>query len=133
MFYEGIGAIKGIGPVKKERLAHLGIFTVADMLYCFPRSFEDRGNFKKIFELQDGEKASVLVCPAGEMSISRIKKNMTVSKQNFSDGSGILTCTWFNNPYLKNTFIKGRQYSIFGKVKAIYAKKEINSPIFEKA
>lgn len=133
MFYEGIGAIKGIGPVKKERLAHLGIFTVADMLYCFPRSFEDRGNFKKIFELQDGEKASVLVCPAGEMSISRIKKNMTVSKQNFSDGSGILTCTWFNNPYLKNTFIKGRQYSIFGKVKAIYAKKEMNSPIFEKA
>lgn len=132
MFYESIDAIKGIGPVKKERLQKLGVFTVGDMLYCFPRTFEDRGKIKKVFELRDGEKASVSVYPAGEMTVSRIRKNMTVSKQSFSDGSGILVCAWFNNPYIKNSFQSGTEYTVFGKVRAIYRKKEMTAPIFEK-
>ena len=40
--------IKGVGPNRVKLLNKLGIFTLKDMIYYFPRSFEDRGNFKKI-------------------------------------------------------------------------------------
>ena len=35
----------------------LNIFTIKDLLYYFPRSYEDRSNIKKIWQLEHDEKA----------------------------------------------------------------------------
>ena len=57
--------VKGIGPKKAQKLNKLGIFTLKDLIYYFPRQFEDRNNFKKIFELQNDEKATIRVVVIG--------------------------------------------------------------------
>ena len=36
--------VKGIGPKKAYKLNKLGIFKLKDLLYYFPRQFEDRNN-----------------------------------------------------------------------------------------
>ena len=41
--------VKGIGPKKAQKLNKLGIFTLKDLIYYFPRQFEDRNNFKGFF------------------------------------------------------------------------------------
>ena len=38
--------VKGIGPKKAYKLNKLGIFTLKDLLYYFPRQYEDRNNLK---------------------------------------------------------------------------------------
>ena len=44
---EKIQYIKGIGPKKADKMSKLGIFTIEDALFYFPRQFEDRSRVKK--------------------------------------------------------------------------------------
>ena len=47
--------VKGIGPKRAEKLNKLGIFTLKDLIYYFPRQYEDRSNVKKISQLENEE------------------------------------------------------------------------------
>ena len=40
--------VKGIGPKRAEKLHKLNIFTLKDLIYYFPRQYEDRSKVKKI-------------------------------------------------------------------------------------
>ena len=51
--------VKGIGPKKAYKLNKLGIFTLKDLLYYFPRQYEDINNLKKIVELKNEDKATM--------------------------------------------------------------------------
>jgi ATP-dependent DNA helicase RecG len=55
-----IGTLKGVGKVRVELFRKLGIDTVEDLLYHFPRRYEDRGNIMKIAEIVPEESCSVL-------------------------------------------------------------------------
>ena len=50
-----IGKLYGIGAVKKEAYARLGIITVGDLLSHYPRGYEDRGNIRLLSE-SDGRR-----------------------------------------------------------------------------
>ena len=39
--------VKGIGPKRADKLNKLGIFTINDLVFNFPRQYEDRNNIKK--------------------------------------------------------------------------------------
>jgi len=51
--------LKGIGPKRASSLAKLGIVTIEDIFYCFPRRYEDRTNFISIGQLKEGEVRSI--------------------------------------------------------------------------
>lgn len=131
MFDADIRSLKGIGEVREKQLSRLGIFTCGDMLYHFPRRFEDRSKQKSVVELVDGEAALVIVTPKSDMTEVRYKNRFTVYRQTFADDSGVIDGVWFNNPYIKKTFRKGEFYKLFGTVTAKYRKKEIQTPVFE--
>ena len=131
MFFESITEIKGIGETRARSLAKLNIYTVSDMLYHFPRRFEDRSQMKTVFELIDGETAAFSAVLSGEMSINRVRSGMTVYRLTFTDETGAIDAVWFNNPYVKNAFKKGTRYNLYGKISAKYRKKEVTAPVFE--
>lgn len=133
VFYDGIEKLSGIGEKRRLLFEKLGIKNICDLLYHFPRKLDDRSNIKKIIEAVDGEYVTLKVTPVGEMTISRIKGNMTVYKQAFSDDSGTVFATWFNSPFLKLLFKKGEFYYLCGKIEAKFAKKQMTTPIYEKA
>ena len=54
---KNIQFVKGIGPKKALKLNKLNIFTIKDLLYYFPRAYEDRSKVKKIWQLEHDEKA----------------------------------------------------------------------------
>ena len=123
MFFESITEIKGVGAARAKAFEKLNIFTVSDMLYHFPRRFEDRSEMKTVFELIDGETAAFSAVPYGEMSVNYVRKGMTVYRQTFTDETGTIDAVWFNNPYVKNAFKKGVRYNFYGKISAKYRKK----------
>ena len=47
--------LKGIGPKRAKLFHQLGINTVEDLLYYFPRRYEDRTNFISISKLEEGK------------------------------------------------------------------------------
>lgn len=107
--------LKGVGPNRARVLSHLEIKTIEDLLYYFPRSYQDRSKFKKIIDLISGEQETVLAEVIGKQEV-KTRNRFTISKLVISDGFSLAYVVWFNQPYLLKNFRKGMQIMVFGKV-----------------
>lgn len=128
---QSVQYIKGVGPARAELLNKLGIFTLNDIITYFPRTYEDRSNFKKIGELINGETATFKGVVTSRVSETRIRKGMTIYKLIVRDETGSVILTWFNQAYIKNTFIVGKEYAFYGKVIGGLGRIEVQNPVFE--
>ena len=123
--------LKGVGPARVEILNKLGLFTLNDIINYFPREHEDRGRYKNIYELQDGETAAIKVVIASNVSETRVRRNMAIYKVIAKDETGNIILTWFNQPYIKKQLRVGSEYSFYGKVKNTLGRIEMQSPVFD--
>jgi len=124
--------IKGIGPKRLSIFQKQGINTVEDLLYYFPKRYEDRSNFIKISQLKEGQyytvKAKVLA--RGERTSFR-RKNFKILEVVVSDSTANLYCVWFNQPYLKDYFKPGQELILYGRIQRFKERLQMNSPEFE--
>ncbi|MCC0635540.1 MULTISPECIES: ATP-dependent DNA helicase RecG [unclassified Clostridioides] len=124
--YKDVQYVKGIGPKKACKLNKLGIFTLKDLLYYFPRQFEDRNNLKKIAQLENDEKATIKAVISNINTFSP-KEGMTLTKIDVKDETGSAKLVFFNKTYIKNTFRPGDSILVFGKVKKRFNNLELTS------
>ena len=129
--YDRISTIKGIGAQRAEKLAALGIETVRDMLYYFPNSVEDRRITKKVTDLLDGEVACITAVVGAAPSVKRIRKGFAVYSVPLRDDTGVITATFYNNPYVMNNFRVGSYYNFYGRIEHKFGQKKIITPIYE--
>lgn len=118
--------IKGIGPQRASKLAKLGVFTLKELLYYFPRTFEDRNNIKKIAQLEDDEKVTIKAIISSVNTFSP-RKGMTITNIHVKDETGHARLSFFNRGYIKNTYKVGDSILAFGKVKIRNDKIELNN------
>lgn len=123
--------LKGVGPARVEILNKLGLYTVEDIINYFPRDYEDRGKYKNICELVDGETATFNAFIASNVTENRIRRNMSIFKVVAKDETGSIILTWFNQPYIKKQIKVGEEYTFYGKVKSALGRVEMQSPVFE--
>ena len=124
--------LKGVGPARVEILNKLGLYTIEDLISYFPRDYEDRGQYKKICELLDGETTTFNAFIASNVSETRVRRNMAIYKVVAKDETGTIILTWFNQPYIKKQLKMGEEYSFYGKVKGtMLGRLEMQSPVFE--
>ncbi len=125
-----ISIVKGVGPQREKVFNLIGIYSVRDMLYYFPRSHLDRTLITSIKSLKKGEFVNVIgnVETYGKRFIRRGEMFQVV----VSDGNGLLTLNWFNGiKFIKNLFKTGDKLLIHGKVEW-YNGFTITHPEFEK-
>ena len=127
----GVQYIKGVGPKRAGRLKKLGIDTILDLFYYFPRDYEDRSAFTTIRAATVGEKASLEVKIVGNYSITRPRRNMSILKIPFEDDSGLGYLVWFNQEYLKDRFVIGQSYRVNGKINRIGMEFQVMNPVYE--
>ncbi|BAL80897.1 ATP-dependent DNA helicase RecG [Caldisericum exile] len=120
--------VKGIGPELAKKLKKIGVETVYDFLYYFPKAYLDLRNIRKIFSLKNGE---TVLLKVKIISIQERKGKLNIFSVLGTDGTGYITATWFNQPYLKNIFKEGMEVFLFGKVQFAYGKWEMPSPEYE--
>jgi len=123
--------LKGVGPRGATSLQKLGIRTVEDALFNFPRRYEDRRNLPPIRSLQPGQTATIL----GQLisvDARPIRGGRVISSAIVRDGTGKITLTWFNQPWVKRQ-LEGKTGSVvaFGMVKQTVAGLEMASPEWE--
>ncbi len=125
-----VTAISGIGPRQARRLERLGIKTIRDMLYFFPRRHDDYTKLKPIGQLEYGDQVTII----GTIRSTRIKKTRSggvIVNTIIADGSGSIQATWFNQPYLADLLKRGRQIVLSGKVDEYLGRPVMPSPTWE--
>ena len=108
--------VKGIGPKRAEKLHKLNIFTLKDLIYYFPRQYEDRSVIKKISQLENEDKVSI------KGIITKIdtyspRKGMKITRIDLRDDTGYIKMSFFNQEYITKIFKSGDSVLVFGKVK----------------
>lgn len=123
---------KGVGPRMALVLKKLGMFTIRDILYHFPRRHEDRTRFAKISQLNHGEASTILGTVISADNI-QTRGSLVLTKVAVDDGTGVIALTWFNQKYKKDQFLKlkGQKIVAFGTVQANRWGYEIASPDWE--
>jgi len=129
-FLDSISILKGVGPQRELVFKTLGISTIKDFIYFFPRRYLNRTTLTTIKNLKMKEIVNLIgvVQTFGERKTRGGKMFQVI----ISDGTGHLTLNWFHGiHYLKNTFKVGDRLAINGKVDW-YRGYTITHPEFEK-
>ncbi len=115
--------LKGVGPKIAYILNKLGIYTVGDLLYYFPRKHVDYSTRTRIRDLKVGETTTIFGTIKAVESFTT-KNNLGVVKVRIGDGSGYLSLSFFAskvNKYtqerMKTQFPKGSGIMVSGLVK----------------
>lgn len=131
---EEIRFLKGVGPKFEKRLNNLGINNLKDLFYYFPRTYQDRSDFKEIRFIRPNEMVSIKAEVLDKDLIKR-GKYKSVFKVTFTDGTDTLIGTWFNQSYLNDVFESGQKYNLYGELSKKsffkYNKKEMINPTYE--
>lgn len=124
--------VKGVGPRVMGILKKLNITTAKDLLYHFPRRYEDRTHFARIASLEHGETATIcgVVLTADNV---KTRGRLVLTKVVVDDGSGCIVLTWFNQQYRKEQFnkLRGREVVAYGTAQIGRWGVEIGSPEIE--
>lgn len=114
-YKDDIQAVKGIGEKTAKLFHKLGIGTVGDLLFYYPRGYDKCELPVPAAQLREGEVAAVEGAVFGMAEIKKIR-NLNLLSCTVKDPSGSIRLTWFNQPYLKNTLRMGSHFIFRGKV-----------------
>ena len=131
LFDTPINSLHGVGAVRAKAYARLGIEKLYDLLFHFPRAYENRGDVKKLSECDGSSKSAVILTIATLPKIARIRRGMNLLKFRAYDESGMCEITYFNQDYLKTAFPLGASFRFYGKVERVGNKFSMSSPIHE--
>jgi len=124
--------LKGVGPKREKKFYSLGIRSIEDMLYYFPRRYEDRTRFISISQAREGERLTIKgeVLARGEKQ-SWKRRGFKILEVVVQDDTGKISCVWFNQGYLKDYFEVGTTVILFGLIERYQGRLQMNSPEFE--
>ena len=97
-------------------LKSLGINTIYDLIYYFPRAYDDRTNIKKIGELKFNEYVVLKATVMSAVNLT-VRSGKKIVKAMVTDGTGIMEILWFGMPYIKKSLKIGEEYLFIGQTK----------------
>ena len=129
---DSIQFIKGIGPKRAKVFQKAGVNTIEDLLYFFPRRYEDRRNVLPIAKLKEGDTAVL----KAKILVKRNKQSwrrggFSVLELLVGDDTAKLSVVWFNQSYLKDYFKVGTSVILYGKIRRRDLYLQMVSPEFE--
>ncbi|WP_338971864.1 ATP-dependent DNA helicase RecG [Fusobacterium vincentii] len=107
---------KYITAKQLSNLKSLGINTVYDLVYYFPRAYDDRTNIKKIGELKFNEYVVLKATVMSTVNLT-VRSGKKIVKAMVTDGTGVMEILWFGMPYIKKSLKIGEEYLFIGQTK----------------
>ncbi len=125
-----VNVLDGIGPRHTKTLAHLNIYSLRDMLYHFPRRYDDYTKLKPINRLRYGEEVTIIGTIQGLSSRSLKSGKRKVVEAIINDGTAALRVTWFN-PWITKNLSAGDHIVLSGKIDQYLGRLVMNNPEWE--
>lgn len=123
--------VRGIGQKQSELLAKLDLHTIEDMIYYFPRRYDDYSELKLIKDLEFGEEVTILAWVKSITTFTTRNKNRKIIQAVVSDDTGTLQLMWFNQEYHLRYLRKNMFLSISGKVEQYMGRLVMYHPDYE--
>ena len=127
-----VTVISGVGEARQKQLARLGIDTVRDLVYFFPRAYEKRGDVKLLSQSVSGETQSVVLTVTSEVKSALLKRGLTISKFRACDESASCEVVFFNSPFVKQVFHIGDEFRFYGKIELNKKNYRVTNPEYDK-
>lgn len=128
-----IKQLHGVGEKLAEKLAILDIYTVEDLLYYYPRRYEDFSHPRTIDQLVTGDTQIIqgrIVSIENDVSP---RQRMKLTKAIVADQTGQVAITWFNQPFLIRVLKEGTTWLFAGKVERDFrGNTTMLSPVIER-
>ncbi len=124
--------LKGVGPRKAADFARAGLHSVEDLLYRFPRRYEDRSRLQSVASLREGQTASISgdVITCGLRGTRR--PGFRIFEALLRDATATVRLAWFNSAFLKDQIRAGQRLVVYGTFERNqYSGLQITNPQFE--
>jgi len=108
--------VRGVGPKRAEMFERLGVRTVRDLLYYFPRKYHDRRNLVHIKDAKPGTNA-MMVGDVLRVNLRRKGRGKGVLTVVVQDETGQIRAVWYNQNYLADRFESGDTLLLWGAVR----------------
>ncbi len=125
-----VGDLDGVSAKKVDSLAQVGVNSVLDLLFHYPRRYIDRSKQRHITDLVPGEEALVLA-EVDKVAGRRTRNGRALVEAQVSDVSGTLSITFFNQPWRTKQLLSGEQAVFFGKVDVYRGKRQMTNPLVD--
>lgn len=121
-----LSGLKGIGPKREEILHAMGIYSLRDLLYMQPASYQDRVT---LFPCSVKQPGPVMVCGiiAEAPKLNRFN-GLTRVSCTISDSSGKMPVTWYNQPWMMQQISAGDEITVYGVLNVKNGRRTLMSP-----
>lgn len=116
LFATPVQFLKGVGPQRGELLRKLGLETARDVIFFFPRDYQDLTELTNIAELKEDSLVRVHGAVV-EVDQRNTASGGTMLGALIRCGSGAVRALWFNMPFMLKRLPVGQQLLLSGKAK----------------
>ena len=126
-----VSLLSGVGPTREKQLWRLGIFTLRDLVYHFPRCYEERGNVLPLAYADTEANYGFILTVASEPKSFALKRGLTITKFKAFDETGAVEVSFFNAPFVKDVFHTGSQFRFWGRLSQSKRALQLTNPKYE--
>jgi ATP-dependent DNA helicase RecG len=99
--------VRGIGPERASLLHRLEVWTAADLIFLFPRDYQDLSDRRSIAQLQEDQlqtvRGEVVEVDARSSGFGKSQVGVLIRQ-----GNDYLRAMWFNQPFIREKFRAGQ-------------------------
>lgn len=122
--------LRGVGAKRAEQLAKLGIETISELLFHFPRRYDDYTKLSPLHRLEIGKQIAA-IGTVQKVTELYSRQKLPYLQVVLDDGSGQLHLTFFNQAFLKRLLKQGTQIVVYGKTDIFRGKPTMTNPEWE--
>ncbi len=112
---QSILALKGIGKKKYIAFQKMGLSTIEQLLFYYPREYEDRAHISALSSIVESAKYAISVTVVDYQKFRR-SGGKTMHKFIVSDDSATAQVIFINTPFITNYFHLDGQYYLYGQI-----------------
>lgn len=125
-----VGSLRFLHRSARQAFEALGLATLRDVLWYFPLRMIDYTQQSNIVDLVAGDEATV-VGDVISSDVNRFGGRNGLARVRIRDGTGVLSITWFNMPYMATRWQSGDRIVVSGKVSEYQGRPTMDNPEYD--
>ena len=107
-----ITSLKGVGEATAAKLAQLKITTLYDLLYFFPRKYDDYSHVMRLADIRPGP--TTVKVRVEKVTSKQVRRGLHITEAVLTDGTSKIRAVWFNQPYRPASLQDDKEFLMSG-------------------